>query len=72
MQGLTALATNVCFILVYQSMPLADAVAIDYAKFNLRDPAVDSAAVGACRCASLVVGFLGVLLVARPGADALP
>lgn len=66
----TALGTNVCFILAYRSMPLADAVAIGYAApifVTVLSVPLLSERVGLHRWSAVVVGFLGVLLVAQPG-----
>lgn len=69
----TGLLSNVCFILSYRSMPLADAVAIGYAApifvTALSVPLL-SERVGMHRWSAVVVGFLGVVLVARPGSGA--
>lgn len=69
-RGLCGLAANACFILAYRSMPLADAVAIGYAApifvTALSVPLL-SERVGAHRWSAVAVGFLGVLMIARPG-----
>lgn len=62
---------NVLFILAYREMPLADTVAIGYAApifiVVLSVPLL-SEHVGIRRASAAFVGFLGVLLIARPGA----
>ncbi|RDD63700.1 DMT family transporter [Ferruginivarius sediminum] len=70
LRAVLALAANICFILSYRAMPLADAVAIGYAApifvTALSVPML-SERVGVHRWSAVLVGFLGVLLVARPG-----
>lgn len=65
-----AFMSNVLFVMSYAAMPLADAVAIGYAApifvTALSVPLL-AERVGGHRWAAVVVGFLGVLLVARPG-----
>lgn len=65
------LGANLLFILAYREMPLAEAVAIGYAApifiVVLSVPLL-SERVGVQRASAAVVGFLGVLLVAQPGA----
>lgn len=66
----TALGANICFILAYRSMPLADAVAIAYAApifVTILSVPLLSERVGVHRWSAVAVGFLGVLLVAQPG-----
>lgn len=65
-----ALGANVCFILSYRAMPLADAVAIGYAApifVTMLSVPLLAERVGLRRWSAVVVGFLGVLLIARPG-----
>jgi len=70
LRAVSAFVANVLFVLSYRAMPLADAVAIGYAApifvTALSVPLL-SERVGAHRWAAVVVGFLGVVLVARPG-----
>ncbi len=63
----------VCYYLAIRSMPLADAVAISFSAplfmTALSVPLLGEH-VGARRWAAVVVGFVGVLIVARPGSGA--
>lgn len=65
------LAANVLFILAYREMPLAEAVAIGYAApifiVVLSVPLL-SERVGIQRASAAVVGFIGVVMIAQPGA----
>lgn len=74
LRGATALMTNICFIIAYQSMPLADAVAIGYAApifVTILSVPMLSERVGVHRWSAVIVGFIGVLLVAQPGVGIL-
>lgn len=65
-----SLATIICFILAYRSMPLADALAIGYATpiivTALSVPLL-AERVGIHRGCAVIVGFIGVLLIVQPG-----
>ena len=67
-------ASNLFFIFAYREMPLADAVAIGYAApifiVVLSVPLL-SERVGPQRAAAAFVGFIGVLMIAPPGAGLL-
>lgn len=69
-RGVCGMLANACFILAYSTMPLADAISIGYAApifvTALSVPLL-SERVGVHRWSAVMVGFLGVLLVARPG-----
>lgn len=69
-RGLTAVISALCFIIGVTYVPLADAVAVTFiapflvtvlAALVLREP------VGIRRAAAVAVGFLGMLIVIRPG-----
>jgi drug/metabolite transporter (DMT)-like permease len=69
-RAVTALSGTGCMILSYRFLPLADAVAISYAApifVTLLSVPLLSERVGLRRWLAVTVGFLGVLLVARPG-----
>jgi hypothetical protein len=73
MRGISQASSQAFLLIAFGLMPLASAVAINFsaplfatvaAVFFLKEP------VGAIRWGALIVGFIGVLLVAGPGADA--
>lgn len=70
MRAMLGLGANAFFIAAYREMPLASAVAIGYAApvfvVVLSVPLL-SERVGMRRAGAAVVGFAGVLLIARPG-----
>ena len=70
LRAFSAFLANVLMVTSYRYMPLADAVAIGYAApvfvTALSVPLLGER-VGRHRWAAVLVGFLGVLLVARPG-----
>jgi drug/metabolite transporter (DMT)-like permease len=72
MRGI-AQATSQSFIVVaFSLMPLAGAIAINFSAplfATLAAALVLKEVVGAARWSALIVGFLGVLIVAAPGAD---
>jgi drug/metabolite transporter (DMT)-like permease len=72
MRGVSQASSQAFLLIAFSMMPLASAVAINFsaplfatvaAVIFLKEP------VGAVRWGALIVGFLGVLLVVRPGAD---
>ena len=71
LRGLFGFSANLFFMFSYREMPLADAVAIGYAApifiVVLSVPLL-SERVGPRRASAAIVGFVGVLLIARPGA----
>jgi len=73
-RGLLGLGANACFIFAYRTMPLADAVAISYAApvfiVVLSVPLL-AERVGPHRGVAALVGFGGVLLIAKPGTGLL-
>jgi drug/metabolite transporter (DMT)-like permease len=73
MRGISQATSQAFLLIAFGLMPLASAVAINFsaplfvtvaAVIFLKEP------VGAVRWGALIVGFMGVLLVAGPGADA--
>lgn len=74
MQTLRALfgfGANIFFIFSYREMPLADAVAIGYAApifIVILSVPLLSERVGIHRASAAVIGFVGILLIAQPGA----
>ena len=69
-RGVCGLASNVCFILAYRQMPLADAFAIAYAApifVTVLSIPLLSERVGLHRWSAVAVGFMGVLIVTQPG-----
>jgi drug/metabolite transporter (DMT)-like permease len=73
MRGISQASSQAFLLIAFGLMPLASAVAINFsaplfatvaAVIFLKEP------VGAVRWGALIVGFMGVLLVAGPGADA--
>jgi drug/metabolite transporter (DMT)-like permease len=72
MRGISQASSQTFLLIAFSLMPLASAVAINFsaplfatiaAVIFLKEP------VGAVRWGALIVGFMGVLLVAGPGAD---
>jgi len=72
MRGISQASSQAFLLIAFSLMPLASAVAINFsaplfatvaAVIFLKEP------VGAVRWGALIVGFMGVLLVAGPGAD---
>ena len=69
-RGLFALASAVCFITSVKYLPLAEATAVTFIApmfVTLLAVAILSEVVGWHRWAALVVGFVGVLIIVRPG-----
>jgi len=70
LRAVCSLTSNIAFILAYRTMPLADAMAIGYASpivvTALSVPLL-SERVGLHRWSAVVVGFAGILIIARPG-----
>lgn len=69
-RAVTALAGSSCLILSYRFLPLADAIAIGYAApifVTLFSVPLLSERVGVHRWTAVGIGFLGVMMVARPG-----
>ena len=69
-RGLTAAASAACFIFGVRHVPLADATAVTFmAPFivTILGALILREAVGPRRWAAVAVGFLGMLLVIRPG-----
>lgn len=69
-RGLLGLGSNLLFIIAFRTMPLGDAMAIAYAAplfvTALSVPLLGEG-VGFHRWVAVVVGFIGVLLVVKPG-----
>jgi drug/metabolite transporter (DMT)-like permease len=71
-RNLTQSVAQSCIIIAFSLMPLAGAVAINFAAPLFATVAAAvwlKEKVGPARGAALVVGFIGVLVVAAPGAD---
>lgn len=69
-RAILALASNICFILAYRTMPLADAVAIGYAApiiITALSVPLLAERVGLHRWSAVVVGFFGILVITQPG-----
>ena len=69
-RGLIGLATGLCFFYAFKVMPLADAYAIAFAAplvMTALSMPILGEAVGMRRWAAVVVGFLGVVVMLRPG-----
>lgn len=69
-RGLTAVCSAVCFVLAVTYVPLADAVAVTFvAPFivTLMSALFLGEPVGPRRWAAVAVGFVGMLIVIRPG-----
>ncbi len=65
--------SQTCLILAFSLMPLAGAIAINFSSplwATLASALIFKEAVGTARWAALLVGFFGVLIVTKPGADA--
>jgi drug/metabolite transporter (DMT)-like permease len=72
MRGIAQGSSQTFIIIAFSLMPLAGAVAINFSSplfATLASAIVLKEAVGARRWSVLTVGFLGVLIVAAPGAD---
>lgn len=72
MRGIAQAASQSFIIIAFSMMPLAGAVAINFSSplfATLASALVLKEAVGPARWSALIVGFLGVLIVAGPGAD---
>ncbi len=72
-RALIGIVTTALFFLAYAHMPLADAIAIGFTGplfLTVLSVPLLGETVGPRRWAALGVGFLGVLLIARPGGDA--
>ncbi len=73
-RGVSQSASQAFILIAFSLMPLAGAVAINFSAplfATLISAVILREAVGAARWAALLVGFAGVLIVARPGADAV-
>ncbi len=74
MRCIIGLGSMVCFFHAFRSMPLADVIAIGFAAplfvTALSVPLLKEK-VGVRRWAAVIVGFVGVLIMVRPGADVL-
>lgn len=71
LRGLLGFGANLLFIYAYREMPLADTVAIGYAApifIVILSVPLLSEHVGIRRASAAVVGFVGVLMIVRPGA----
>ncbi|MEM7206564.1 MAG: DMT family transporter [Pseudomonadota bacterium] len=72
-RGLVGMATAGCFFYSLTALPLADAVAISFASTFLMTALSAlwlKEHVGMHRWGSVIVGFIGVLVITRPGTDA--
>ena len=72
MRGIAQASSQTFIIIAFSLMPLAGAVAINFSSplfATLASALVLKEAVGAARWSALIVGFLGVVIVAAPGAD---
>jgi drug/metabolite transporter (DMT)-like permease len=72
MRGTAQAASQTFIVIAFSLMPLAGAVAINFSAplfATLASALVLKEVVGAARWSALIVGFIGVLLVAAPGAD---
>ena len=72
MRGFAQGASQTFIIIAFSLMPLAGAVAINFSSplfATLASAIVLKEAVGGARWGALIVGFLGVMIVAAPGAD---
>ena len=70
LRGLIGLATGLCFFYAFKVMPLADAYAIAFAAplvMTALSMPILGETVGLRRWAAVVVGFLGVVVMLRPG-----
>jgi len=74
-RGLLLLSTSLCGVAAFQRMPLAEATAIIFASpvivVLLARPILGEK-IGALRWLAVLLGFGGVLLVARPGSGLVP
>jgi len=72
MRGLAQATSQTFIVVAFSLMPLAGAVAINFSAplfATLASALALKEIVGAARWSALIVGFLGVLIVAAPGAD---
>ena len=72
MRGLAQAISQTFIVIAFSLMPLAGAVAINFSAplfATLASALVLKETVGMARWSALIVGFLGVLIVAAPGAD---
>ena len=72
MRGIAQATSQTFIIIAFSLMPLAGAVAINFSAplfATLASALVLKEAVGVARWGALIVGFLGVVIVAAPGAD---
>ncbi len=72
MRGLVQAISQTFIVIAFSLMPLAGAVAINFSAplfATLASALVLKETVGPARWSALIVGFLGVLIVAAPGAD---
>jgi len=72
MRGIAQATSQSFIVIAFSMMPLAGAVAINFSSplfATLASALVLKEAVGPARSSALIVGFLGVLIVAGPGAD---
>jgi drug/metabolite transporter (DMT)-like permease len=73
MRGFSQGSAQICIIIAFSLMPLASAVAINFSAplfATLASAIFLKEAVGGARWMALLVGLLGVLIVANPGAEA--
>ena len=72
MRGIAQATSQTFIVIAFSLMPLAGAVAINFSAplfATLASALVLKETVGTARWTALIVGFLGVLIVAAPGAD---
>ena len=72
MRGIAQATSQTFIVIAFSLMPLAGAIAINFSAplfATLASALVLKEAVGLARWGALVVGFLGVVIVAAPGAD---
>jgi drug/metabolite transporter (DMT)-like permease len=72
MRGIAQATSQTFIVVAFSLMPLAGAIAINFSAplfATLASALVLKETVGAMRWSVLIVGFLGVLIVAAPGAD---
>ncbi len=73
-RGLSTIAGSFLFVLALRYLPLADAIAISFTGplfITVMAPYVLGERIGWRRRAAVLAGFLGVVIMARPGGDAL-
>ena len=72
MRALSQTVAQACIVIAFSLMPLAGAMAINFSAplfATLVSALVLKEAVGPARSVALIVGFLGVLIVANPGGE---